>query len=45
MFAEVGLLTKCSAIDERLDAFKTLTGISSILSASKNIQHFLVHAL
>ena len=31
LFAQVGLTTKCSAIDERLDAFKTLTGISALL--------------
>ena len=28
LFAHVGLLIKCCAIDERLDAFKTLAAIS-----------------
>ena len=30
LFAQVELLTKCSAMDERLDALKTLTSISII---------------
>ena len=30
LFAHVRLLTKCSAIDERLDAFKSLASIKLI---------------
>ena len=37
MFAHVGLLIKCSAIDERLDAFKTLAGISSFLAKQQKL--------
>ena len=32
LFAQVGLLSKCSEIDERLDAFKTFNCISYFLS-------------
>ena len=45
LFAYVELLTKCSATDERLDAFETLAGISSFYPNSQNYLHFLVHVI
>ena len=45
MFAHVELFINCSAMDKRLDAFKTLTGISSFFSVKQKYLHCLGHAL
>ena len=37
MVAHVELFVKCSAIEDRFDAFKTLTGITSLFYKSQNL--------